>query len=335
MTEKQTTQKKNDWLLKLLAVVCAVALWFYADAESNPLITKHFDVPVQYVNQAEGLAVEGGVQTARVTIRGKEADIYGLRSDDFSAFVDLSQAESGSGEYAVQVHAPSMVERFSVVPDRVQLEIDALQSKEVPVRVRTSGALPKGLKLEATEVQPETVTITGLGKHLEKLSVVETTAVDLSQLSGTTTLEVPLQLEEGITLPEKAVATVHFLIQEDRAQQGHSSYTAEIQFYHVPDGVNVALEQQTATVYLSGVSELLDNQQELSRIKLYVDCSGLQAGETQLPVQVEYGGSLTAGNVTPAVVRATVTVAEPPVIEENPPEQNGEENSNQNEGEGN
>lgn len=312
--EKKNDGQKNDWLLKLLAVACAVVLWFYADAESNPLVTKHFDVPVQYVNQADDLAVEGGIQTVRVTIRGKEADTYSLRSDDFTATVDLSGAEIGSRDYGVQVQAPSLIERYSVVPDKVRLQIDQVQSKEVPVRVRTSGQVAAGYELEGTEVLPSTVTVTGLSKALEAVTDVETESIDLSKITEETTLEVALHTDDGVQLQGNQRVAVHFLIQE---KQAHSSYQAEIQLYHIPDGLNVTLEQTSATVLLSGSNALLDSQRELGRIQIYVDCSDLQEGVYELPVQVDYSGALTVGQLTPSTVKATVTATEQPVFDDN------------------
>ncbi len=331
MTEKQAAQGKNDWLLKVLAVVCAIVLWFYADAESNPFVTKHFDVPVQYVNQADNLAVEGGVQTVRITIRGKEADTYSLRSDDFTAEVDLSAAVVGSGEYAVQVQAPSLVERFSVAPDKVTLHIDEVQSKEVPVRVRTTGTVPAGYELESTEVLPGTVIITGLSKDLEAVSDIETEAIDLSKLTAESTLEVNLHTDDKVSIQGVGQVAVHFLIQE---KQNHSSYTADIALYHVPDGYTVTLGQQSATVILSGSNALLESQRELSRIQFYVDCSGLSEGDYELPVQVNYSGDLTIGQLTPAAVQVTVTAAEKSVFDDNAIENHMDnETTNQDEGE--
>lgn len=331
MTEKQTAQEKNDWLLKVLAVVCAIVLWFYADAESNPFVTKHFDVPVQYVNQAENLAVEGGVQTVRITIRGKEADTYSLRSDDFTAEVDLSDAVLGSSQYAVQVQAPSLVERFSVAPDKVTLHIDAVQRKEVPVRVSTTGAVPAGYELEGTEVLPGTVIITGLSKDLEAVSEIETEAIDLSKLTAESTLEVKLHTDDRISVEGDSQVTVHVLIQK---QQTHSSYTAAIALYHVPDGYTVTLGQESAALVLSGSSALLESQRELSRIQLYVDCSGLSEGEYTLPVQVDYSGELTIGQLTPATVQVTVTAAEQSVFDDNAADNHiDDEITNQDEGE--
>ena len=99
MKVKTTESKKNERMLKLLAVIFAVMLWFYVDAEQNPVKSMHFDIPVQYVNQQENYEVSNGVTTVRVTVRGKEDELSGLRKEDFSAIVDLSNAQVGTGEY--------------------------------------------------------------------------------------------------------------------------------------------------------------------------------------------------------------------------------------------
>ena len=106
MAEKTAEKKKNDWVLKLLALVFAVILWFYADAEQNPITNKQFDIPVQYINQAEEYVISDGVPTVRVTVRGKGTDLSSLRSDDFTATVDLSGAMPGDNEYDIVIEAP-------------------------------------------------------------------------------------------------------------------------------------------------------------------------------------------------------------------------------------
>ncbi|MBQ1188171.1 MAG: hypothetical protein IIX62_03725, partial [Peptococcaceae bacterium] len=95
MSTRQEDAKKRDWPLKLLALVCAVMLWFYAEAEKNPLMDMQFDIPVQYVNQAEDYVVDSAVQTVRVTVKGKEVELSGLRSDDFTAIAAIHDETAG------------------------------------------------------------------------------------------------------------------------------------------------------------------------------------------------------------------------------------------------
>lgn len=57
---------------------------------------------------------------------------------------------------------------------------------------------------------------------------------------------------------------------------------------------------------LSGNQNLLTNQSELAQIYVYVDCTGLEAGQYQLPLQVRYTGSLEVAQITPATVTVTM-----------------------------
>lgn len=306
MTEKQTEQKTRDWPLKLLALVCAVMLWFYAEAEKNPLIDMQFDVPVQYINQSEDYVAENGVQSVRVTVKGKEVELSGLRSDDFAAVVDLSNAEVGTGEYKIQVEAPGRAERFTWQPAKTTLQIDRMQTKTVPVRVRTTGVVPDGSQLSSTEVVPDTVTIRGRSAQLKDIADVETESIDISSLKEGAVLEAALHIPDGITVQGAQKVAVRFVVQPER-----SRINAVIALRNVPDGMTADLHQTSADVTVTGNADLLTSPQELNQVQLYVDCSGLEAGQHTLPVKVEYYGQLTVQQITPHQVTVMLSAEQP------------------------
>lgn len=301
MADTQTQQKKPEWPLKLLALVCALVLWFYAEAEENPQIEMQFDVPVQYVNQGEGYVVDAGAKSVRIVVKGKEVELNGLRSDDFSATVDLANAEVGTSEYNIAVTTPSRVERFSYQPMKTKLQIDKIQKKEVPVRVRTIGSLSDDLQLSSTEVIPNTVVLEGMSSQLNSVTDIETEAIDLATLQEETTIEAVLHIPENLTLAGEQTVQVHFVIQPEQ----HMVH-ANIALRHVPDGMTAVLQPTSADVAVHGTLKQLENMQEGNSIQLYVDCSGLAAGEYQLPVQIEYPGSLTVLRIVPDMAAVTV-----------------------------
>lgn len=302
MSTRQEDAKKRDWPLKLLALVCAVMLWFYAEAEKNPLMDMQFDIPVQYVNQAEDYVVDSAVQTVRVTVKGKEVELSGLRSDDFTAIVDLSDAETGAKEYKIEVESSAALERFTWQPLKAAVQIDRKASKEVPVRVRTTGNSADNLQVASTEVLPNTVVITGLESRLEEIMDVETEVIDISNLSADTVVDAKLYLPEGIAVQGDEQVQVRFVMQAD---QRHVS--AEIELRNLPSGMQADLSRTSADIVVSGRSELLHDSQELNRLKLYVDASNLTAGAHVLPVQLEYSGSLNVEEFRPQSVTVTVS----------------------------
>ena len=307
MNDRETEVKKRDWPLKLLALVCAVMLWFYAEAEKNPLTDMQFDIPVQYVNQAEDYVVDSPVSSVRVTVKGKEVELSGLRSDDFAAIVDLSDARTGTRDYKIEVTSSANVERFTWQPLKASLNIDRKGSREVPVRVRTAGTAADGAQLASTEVLPNMVSITGLESQLEEITDVETEVIDISNLTSDTVVEAKLHLPEGISVQGDEQVQVHFVMQTD---QRHVS--AEIELRNLPAGMQAELSRTSADVIVSGRSELLNDSQELNRLKLYIDGTGLTAGVHVLPLQLEYSGSLNVMEFRPQSVTVTISAGDSP-----------------------
>ena len=127
--------------------------------------------------------------------------------------------------------------------------------------------------------------------------------IDISHMVEETTREVTLELPESVAVQGEQRIAVHFVIQE---QQAHSNYETTIEQENVAEGLTASLERQTATLLLSGNQNLLTNQSELAQIYVYVDCTGLEAGQYQLPLQVRYTGSLEVAQITPATVTVTV-----------------------------
>ena len=311
MTAKTTNQKNSDMMLKIIAVICAVLLWFYVDAQENPSGERQLAVPITYVNLASDYVVENGGQSVQVTIKGKNTDIMSLRSDDFTAVVDLSNAAIGSETYGVQVTSANVSERFTYTPDKVTVTLDRIEQKEVPVRLHTSGTMPQYYELKSTEVHPNTVTIRGKSKLLADISYIETETVPLDNLYKDSELDVALHLSDGITVQnngegfqKEGHVAVKLLVQPT---QSSKTYDALIAMRNVPVGLTAALTESTAKISLRGSAEQLETQPILDIILLYVDCTDLTAGQHVLPIQVEQQYPIT--NVTLHTVEPqTVTV---------------------------
>jgi YbbR domain-containing protein len=78
----------------------------------------------------------------------------------------------------------SVTTKFSVAPEEKILFVQA---------VFDNAKLPVGFTIKDYSVQPQTVTATGSSASLGKLSSVKTEKIDLSKLTGSQTLIVPLK----------------------------------------------------------------------------------------------------------------------------------------------
>ncbi|MBQ2860412.1 MAG: hypothetical protein IJE80_04545 [Peptococcaceae bacterium] len=291
MTTKTNSQKHNDTMLKVIALVCAVLLWCYAEAQENPSKERQITVPVQYVNLASGYVVENANQVVQITVKGNETDIMSLRSDDFTAVVDLSNAAVGNAEYPVQVSSAAVSERFTYLPDKLAVSIDQILQKEVPVHLRTNGTVAEYYELQHTDIQPDTVVIQGKSSLIADISAVETVPIDISGITSDKELIGILQLPEGVTAQTldtefraDAEIAVYLYVQPIQSQQ---KLEAIIGVRNVQEGLDFVLDTEKVSLTLKGDAELLAQQPILDQLLFYVDCNHLAAGTYTLPIQVE------------------------------------------------
>ena len=100
--------------------------------------------------------------------------------------------------------------RLQALPAQVSLSIKTSQSdteKTVPIQANLVGQLPQGVQIESVSIQPETATVSGAPEDLAAIESVRTAAIDLSQISQTTTLSVALE-SDAATAPESVSVTL-------------------------------------------------------------------------------------------------------------------------------
>lgn len=109
-----------------------------------------------------------------------------------------------------------------VHPANLEVNLDALISKELPVQVDWAGKLPDHLNLVKVSLAPESVSVVGGRQVLQALSTIYTAPVRLDNLpkSGTTTTSLvltPPSLKLVSSASEKVTITY---VLEEKANQG-------------------------------------------------------------------------------------------------------------------
>lgn len=155
---------------KLLSVILAVFFWFYINNLENPIITKTYRVSLTLAGMREGLVLDQGPDTVDVRTEGTWSAINQLTSADFSASVDLSQAERGTAVYPVQVVLPEGARLLSDRPLSVELVLDEISRVTLPVQAAPVNSPPFGYSHLEPVVAPPEIQVQGRMKILETLS---------------------------------------------------------------------------------------------------------------------------------------------------------------------
>ncbi len=191
---KATTSKFNNITAKVLCVVAAVVLWFYAVSTDTAIIDKTFtDIPVDIRNLDDidtelGLSVISGYgYMLDISVSGKKPDINGLSVNDITAYVDAGEI-SEAGEYSLQIHVsvPNGITVGGQSANYVELYIDKRAAVSVPVVVDPIYSIESAYKLGELEPSIETVNVTGPSEELDKIECAKVT-LELGRISKSLT----------------------------------------------------------------------------------------------------------------------------------------------------
>lgn len=200
---------------KILAIVLAVILWMYVMNEQNPPFEASFTLPLEVRNAATSMVISDVPETVKVKIRGPRSVVAGVLTKDLKAFVDVKGLSEGVHSVTVSATIPSNIELVEIIPDKVNVRIENIISRQLPVEVRLTGTPAKGTVVGKAAAATESVTIEGPKTIVGTVEKV-IAAVDLSGKNTDITADavlVPLNHAdkevEGISVyPERTRVTV-------------------------------------------------------------------------------------------------------------------------------
>jgi len=177
----------HNWPLKLGAIALA-SLMYGGLALSQNTQTYPGVIPVRPVNQPPNTFLL--TPPAQVTaVRYFAPNGVPVAANSFVATVDLAGVPANGEFVTVRIDVKPLDERIRVLgydPALTSVQLDPIIDKDVPVKVE-HGAVPDGLTLGPTTIDPETVTISGPQSVVVNVEaaravvIVQTTGIDIDQ----------------------------------------------------------------------------------------------------------------------------------------------------------
>jgi YbbR domain-containing protein len=167
------TSVAGNLSLAALSVALAVSLWLFVTERENPAVEENFanPIPIEFVNAPDGLALSNASETlVRVRIEAPESELDDLSVEDFEATADLGGLQPGTSSIVVDVETPSSrVNLVSVNPARVNVTLEEVRTKEVPVQVSLVGSPQQGFEATNQTVEPQRATVSGPASLVERV----------------------------------------------------------------------------------------------------------------------------------------------------------------------
>jgi YbbR domain-containing protein len=215
----------EDWLTKLVALAVTLALWLGVTGLSTPTTTRLTGIPLSLRFSSDTEIMNAPVSEIDVIISGDNRKIAQINKNDLVASVDLTSVLPGDRVVQltpenVQLQLPLGVRLDEITPGRMAVRLEAVEEKEIPVDVETTGKPPDGFEIYSQNVVPTRVRVRGPISVTKTLSEISTEKVDLTDhkadfIAKQTGLTPP---NGKLTLFETAV-DVNFRIGEKRVER--------------------------------------------------------------------------------------------------------------------
>ncbi|GGM39235.1 CdaA regulatory protein CdaR [Paraliobacillus quinghaiensis] len=269
-----------------------------------------FEVKADYINEDK---LEAGYELTEASIDPSTVVITSSKGvTDRIAVVKAVVDVEGIGESLEIEDVPVRVYdsegnelNVRVEPSTVDVTVNVDNPNEnIPVEVDTIGQLPDNIRMVSISAETEEVQVFAAQSELDDISEIMTEAIDLSEITEDTTVEVGLNSPENVRLIEPSTVTVNIDVEQTIEETIESvaittenldnSYTAS--FVTPFDGeVDVSVKGFESDIEDIGLEDF----------QLTIDASGLEPGEHQVPISVTSPSDL---NAVPSVEIATIRI---------------------------
>ena len=154
----------------------------------------------------------------------------------------------------------------------------------VPLQVETTGELPEDFSLTSISANVDEVEIFATSELLSGIESIATEEIDLSEVTESGIVDVPLALPEGVLAPD--METVEVMIELEEAT---TIDDVEIDVEELTDGHEVSfIEPDTPEMGITAVGDqAIVNELEVDDFRLFINLEDLEIGEHNVPISIE------------------------------------------------
>lgn len=280
----------ENWGMKLVALILAIGLWYYAVGEEGIEVTR--TVPVEIKVDNEKLSVVGKpTRLVLATLQAPRALLANLASEELKAEHVIRRVQ-GPGDYSFrleprEIRLPSeQIRVVRIEPEVIQVKVDEIIVQKLELEPVFLGEVAFGYRLDAENIQldPRAVLIEGPKSQVEKLGKIKTQPIDVVGRVRSFRKTVRLAEEPGIKLLSESLVDVYVPIEELIGERKFEKIPVKI--LGAADAFSrVSVEPAEVRLVLRGSPKDLD-EVDPAALLAYVEISSLAEGTQEVPLQI-------------------------------------------------
>lgn len=202
----------ENLFLKLLSLAFALILWFFVMGEQKQEVS--YAVPLAIRNLSANLMVANEIPSqVDVRISGPRTLLMNLDPKDLGIAVDLKGLQPGVTSFRrleELFNLPGALKITRLSPSFVDVRLERIKDKKVPVKLVVSGVPAPGFELREIQLAPAEVLVEGAEGELKNVAQVETDPVEIEGVRDSFSLIVPIDYRGRYTyLKEDRTVEVH------------------------------------------------------------------------------------------------------------------------------
>lgn len=221
-----------------------------------------------------------------------QVDITGI-ADDIKETIPL-RAQDKDGK---------LVQDVEIEPKNVDVIVPVKPSKEVPIVIKTSGALPENRILKSIKSKTERILIIGEREEIDKISFIETVPLDLTTVAKSQTRDVQLNIPKNIVLNGNVK---NISVDISIENKGDRALSIPLTIIDENKDYNYAYSANTIDVVITGVEGVI-NSLDPKNISASLDLKGLSEGAHSVQVKITVPEGANIKDYTPQKITVTIT----------------------------
>lgn len=281
----------RDLGAKLISLILAIGLWYYAVGEEAVEIKRVVPVEIQLANKQLSI-LKTSNQSVQVTLGVPRGMLSSVASEEIRAFHEVGPEVKTSGEYTFRIEPREVrlqspyIRVLKIEPETVHLTLNEVIIQKLEVKPNFLGEPAFGYKVKSEEIQlnPNAILLEGPKEQLEKLNSVQTEPIDLVGRTRSFRKTVKLDLPANLKPLSETFIDTFVPIKEEFDEKKYENIPVRV-LKTAEEERWIEVQPAIVSFVLKGSRRILEKL-EAGKILAYLDTSKLETGMHELPVDL-------------------------------------------------
>jgi YbbR domain-containing protein len=287
----------KNFSIKLVSLVLAVILWSFVVGQEKAEVS--LSVPVAIVNIPDQLVISNDFP-ANVNVRvfGPKMMLARLAASVPSKVIDLKNAREGVTRIEITADdfaLPGGVSITRIQPSEIDIVLEHLARRKVPVRARIEGSVNSDYKIDVVHVVPPEIEISGPASSVKEIKELFTRPVNIGNATSSISKDVKVDLPYDFI---RSATTDQVKVTVDILPALGMKRFKGVAVVVMPPGADVSLKQKKISVTLAGEKPHLHSMTS-GDINAFIDVTGLSKGTHRLVPRIIAPDNMKVIQVSP------------------------------------